>query len=219
MSYLSEKIFLFTERFDMFTGIVETKGIVRSHGPIVGHRPVKLELHVPKFSRDLRIGGSLAVNGVCLTVIRRKGTNIFFDVVRETLKRSTLGSLKAGDAVNLERPMKLGRRLEGHIVLGHVDAVGRIQKTAKKGNGKDFFVLFPAKLKPFILEKGSIAVDGVSLTLGKIKGNGFWVHIIPHTLKSTNFGNHANGTRVNLEADFLLKSAVKKSKKRGFKLV
>jgi riboflavin synthase len=193
----------------MFTGIVETTGKVESCRFSSGRRSLLLQLRVPRLLRRLKIGGSLAVNGVCLTVIKKKGACVSFNVIRESVRRSMLGQLKKGDRVNLERPMKASDRLEGHIVLGHVDTVGVIRRVVKKGAEKDFQISFPAALKSHVLEKGSIAVDGVSLTLGKIQRQRFWIHCIPHTLRATNFGHYKEGTRVNLEADVLIKMAMK----------
>ena len=193
----------------MFTGIVEATGYVKFCRFLPGRRSLALGIRAPKVSKSLKIGGSLSVNGVCLTVIKKLGTCFFFDVVRETLRRSTLARFKIGEKVNLERPMKLSGRLEGHVVLGHVDSVGSVMSVTKKGKEKDFLISFPAALKSYILEKGSIAVDGVSLTLGKIMDNCFWVHGIPHTLKSTNFDSFKKDVKVNLEADVLTKLAIK----------
>ena len=197
----------------MFTGIIEAVGLVGSCRPAARGKSFILEIRAPKFSRSLKVGGSLSVNGVCLTVIKKKRQHVFFNVIKETLERSTLPSLKAGDAVNLERPLKLNARIGGHFVLGHVDAVGRIRRIVARGNEKSFLVSFPKPLKPYILEKGSIAVDGVSLTVGKAGEGSFWVHGIPHTLKSTNFKNFREKTRVNLEADLLAKLAVQRKPK------
>jgi riboflavin synthase len=200
----------------VFTGIVETTGQVKSCRFSPGRRSLVLGIRAIKVSKNLKIGGSLSVNGVCLTIIRKSGNCLFFNVVRETLRRSTLSRFEIGEKVNLERPMKLNGRLEGHIVLGHVDSVGSVIRITKKGREKDFLISFPATLKPYILEKGSIAVDGVSLTLGKIMDNRFWVHCIPHTLKSTNFDSFKKGVKVNLEADVLTKLAAKQFEARRY---
>ena len=200
----------------MFTGIVEATGHVKSCRFLPGRRSSVLGIHASKISKSLKIGGSLSVNGVCLTVIKKSGTCFFFNVVRETLRRSTLARFEIGEKVNLERPMKLSGRLEGHVVLGHVDSVGSVMSVTRRGKEKDFLISFPAALKPCILEKGSIAVDGVSLTLGKIMDNRFWMHCIPHTLKSTNFDSFKKGVKVNLEADVLTKLAAKQFEARRY---
>ncbi len=189
----------------MFTGIVEAQGIVRSSG--AKNRSLEIEIEPPKISRALKIGGSLMVDGVCLTVVRKKGKRFFFNLVGETIKRSTLGSLKFGDRVHLERALKVGGRIEGHLVLGHVDGVGTVQKILKKKDEKSFLISFPKKIKPYFIEKGSVAVDGVSLTIGRVTPGGFWVHLIPHTLTKTHLGNLRFNSKVNLEADIMAKLA------------
>lgn len=190
----------------MFTGIIEARGKVRGWKKAKGADT--LELAAPPFlARSLKIGGSLAVNGVCLTVTRKKKSTLEFNVIEETLRRTTLGRLKAGDVVNLERPLRWQGRVEGHFVLGHVDGVGRIEKIIVDKGGKSFLIAFPKNLRRFFLEKGSVAVDGVSLTLGKAGSKNFWVHCIPHTLKITHFGSYEKGAFVNLETDILMKFA------------
>jgi riboflavin synthase len=188
----------------MFTGIVETTGCIRGIRNSKGK--TQLEIRAPFAIRsDLKIGASVAVSGVCLTAVRKTRGSIFFDLAEETKRRSTLGRLRAGDRVNLERPLKWSGRLEGHFVLGHVDGVGKIKKIVSSPKEKSFLVAYPARLGPFILEKGSIAVDGVSLTIGRVTPRAFRVHLVPHTLKATQFGNFKPGTTVNLETDVLLK--------------
>ncbi len=189
----------------MFTGIIETRGIVRS-AFFSSVRASMLEIEPQKTLLGLKIGSSVAVNGACLTVFKKRGKRLFFQLVRETLHRTTLGGLKAGEKVNLERSMRVGARFEGHKVLGHVDGVGRVRKILEsRKNEKSIFIAFPGKFRPFLVEKGSIAVDGVSLTLGKVSKGGFWVHCIPHTLKITSLGGCKPGSRVNLETDVLAK--------------
>jgi len=164
-----------------------------------------LEIEAPAVSKGLKIGGSLAVNGACLTVTGKKGSRLFFSVVEETKRRTALGRLKPGDPVNLERPLKFGQRMEGHFVLGHVDGVGEVRRVLSKGGERSFLISFPRPLTPYMVEKGSVAVDGVSLTLGKVRGGSFWIHCIPHTLRSTLFGAYRGKSKVNLEADILAK--------------
>lgn len=183
----------------MFTGIVEATGRVAAISK------KELCLAVPAKLSTIKIGGSLAVNGACLSVVRKTAGKLYFNVVEETLRRTTLGGLKAGDSVNLERPLKYGDRLEGHFVLGHVDAVGRILEAESEKTQKSFLVGCPSALRRFIVEKGSVAVDGVSLTIGKVSPRGFWIHLIPHTLQETIAAAYRPGTRVNLEADLLTK--------------
>ncbi len=191
----------------MFTGIVEASGVVKGWKKEPGRAPL-LEIRTAVFSRGAKIGGSISVNGACLTVTKKKGASLFFNVIGETKSRTTLGKLRAGDRVCLERPLKWAGRIEGHFVQGHVDGVGRVRRVLKKGHEKSFLISFPIGLKRSLVEKGSVAVDGVSLTIGKTVKGAFWVHCIPHTLKATNFDAYRAGTKVNLEGDILIKSRV-----------
>ena len=191
----------------MFTGIIEAKGSVLNFSKRKNKQTVSvLEIAVPAFIlKGLKIGSSVAVNGVCLTVVKKGMRKISFDVVNETKNRTNLGELNLKDNVNLERPMKLNARGHGHFVLGHVDGVGRVQKIVLKGRQKSFLISFPKDLRKWISEKGSVALDGISLTVGKVSSNTFWAHLIPHTLKHTTTGQYCLGTRVNLEVDILAK--------------
>lgn len=190
----------------MFTGIIKENGFIREIRVSRGRKTSLVGVTIPKkLARELKKGDSVAVNGVCLTLLRKSRTAAYFNVVTETLKRTTLGGLKRGERVHLELPLKKGSRLHGHFVQGHVDGVGRLRRIRSLGREKSFLVSFPANLAPFILEKGSVAMDGVSLTVGKVRGGSFWVHVIPHTLKHTRFGMLRPGARVNLEADVLAK--------------
>lgn len=185
----------------MFTGIVEGKGLVqRASGGI-------FEIDAGALARGMKVGASLAVNGACLTLVAKKGSRLSFNVVPETLLRTGLGRLKTGDAVNLERSLKAGARVEGHFVLGHVDGAGRVLKTRAAGGGRDVLISFPKPLRKFLFEKGSVALDGVSLTLGRVTLDGFWIHLVPHTLKTTILGTWRPGISVNIEADVLAKVA------------
>lgn len=195
----------------MFSGIIETTGKVRAFKRLPGQSHT-LEIEAPKISKGLKIGGSVSVNGACLTLIKKKGSRLFFNVVRETRKRTMLSALKSGDRVNLERPLRLRDRVEGHFVLGHIDGVGQIRRVLEKGREKSFLISFPKALKPYLVEKGSVTVDGVSLTLGKISQGACWVHCIPHTLRTTLCGFYRVKTKVNLEADVLAKLALTRSK-------
>lgn len=194
----------------MFTGIVEGVGILQNSivKPKKGATSL-MRLKPPHFLKQLKIGSSLAVNGVCLTVIGKANDVILFRMVLETIRRSMLGHLQAGDRVNLERPLKASSRIEGHFVLGHVDGVGTLLKIEHRKKNSSFLIHYPKNLDDYILEKGSIAIDGVSLTVGEVGRGAFWVHVIPHTLKVTNFSGYRPGTRVNLEADILMKLAAK----------
>lgn len=183
----------------MFTGIIEGKGEVLSF--TTSKKAAGLKIWVPKVFCNAKIGASLAVNGVCLTVIKKSKNELSFDVIGETLKKSTFKKLKVGQKVNLERPIKASGRLDGHLVLGHVDGVGKIVSIKEQS----YEISFPKRFKKFIAPKGSIAIDGTSLTIGKRSSSTFWVHLIPHTLKQTIFSEYQVGTLVNLETDILLK--------------
>ena len=174
----------------MFTGIVQAVGKIealRPHRIATGRLPLG----------DVRIGDSICVQGCCLTVIRKAKGKLWFDVSRATL-RVTAGLDRPG-SVNLEKSLRLGDRLGGHLVTGHVDGVGRLLR--KKGS--EYFFEAPGKLCRYIARKGSICVDGVSLTVNRVAGRGFEVNLIPHTLKVTTLGRLAAGDRVNLEIDLL----------------
>lgn len=197
----------------MFTGIVEAVGRVHGIKKNSGKGPAVLQIEAPGLSKRLKVGGSVAVNGACLTLVKKRRAGLFFELVRETEKRTNLGLLVAGGQVNLERPLKASARIEGHFVQGHVDGLGQILEIKKKGQEKSMRIGFPKALKPFIVEKGSVVVNGVSLTLGKVLENSFWIHCIPHTLKVTNFQDLTLKTKVNLEADLLMKLAVRELRK------
>ena len=188
----------------MFTGIVD--GLARVKKIQKKGGGLKLELEVPASYRRLKLGSSVSVDGVCLTVVSAKGGVLAFDVVPETLKRSRMGRLQAGEKLNLERPLRWMGRVDGHLVQGHVDGVARIEKSLALGKGRDFLVRPPRKLLRLILEKGSVSLNGVSLTAGRKKEGSFWVHVIPHTLKKTNLGDWKPGNTVNLETDAWLKA-------------
>ena len=191
----------------MFTGIVEGTGqAAQLRRSALG--AAKLEVRVPRAMASLKKGSSLAVNGVCLTVTGRGRNGFAFDLAPETLKRSALGRLKTGERVNLERALKAGARLEGHLVQGHVDGVGSILEIKVRGKNRSFRVAYPKALARYWVEKGSAALDGVSLTLGKVDGRAFWVHCIPHTLRTTTLGEWKRGQKVNLEADILAKLVI-----------
>jgi len=186
----------------MFTGIVEALGrVVRRARAGEGWR---LELRVPaELAGDLGGGHSVAVNGVCLTVVERDEGRLAFDLAEETLRVTTLGELAIGDSVNLERPLSLGARLGGHLVLGHVDGIGRVTAVEREGAGRRLGIEAPACLRSLLIPKGSVAVDGVSLTVASLEPAGFSVAVIPHTLAVTTLGERGLGSRVNLEMDVL----------------
>ncbi len=191
----------------MFTGIVEETGCVESLTPT--KRSVRLSISSRKIAEGLRKGDSVAINGTCLTVAERRRGVLVFDVLRETLKRTNLRLLRTGDAVNLERSLRYGARMSGHFVTGHVDGTGRIKRIEKRG--RDFYleITAPKSVMDSVLLKGSIAVDGISLTVAEVSTKSFAVWIIPHTRRVTNLSGRKAGDLANLEADLLGKYALK----------
>jgi riboflavin synthase len=181
----------------MFTGIVEELGAVRAFD---GGR---LVVGCPLVATDSPIGASVAVNGTCLTVVGRTDGTLAFDLSGETLHRTTLGSVLAGSSVNLERPVSLAARLGGHLVQGHVDGVGEVIAIARDSDGATLTVRIPGELEPLVVQKGSIAIDGVSLTVAALDGPEVQVALIPHTLAATTLGATAAGDPVNIEVDMI----------------
>ena len=188
----------------MFTGIVEGLGeVLAVSGTPDGAR---LRVRAGALLDDAGVGDSIAVSGVCLTIVAMDGGAFSADLAAETLRRTTLGGLRPGDPVNLERPLRLDERLGGHIVQGHVDGVGTIAATRPEGEGLWMEIAAPASLLPYLVEKGSVAVDGVSLTVAGLPGGDrFAVALIPHTLAVTTLGRRRPGDPVNLEVDILAK--------------
>jgi len=192
----------------MFTGIVESLGTVESITDVAGGR--RLALDVGDLATGLKVGDSLAVNGVCLTAVEVGSDNggpgvVAADVVAETLRRSNLGSVAQGDRVNLERPMRADGRFDGHIVQGHVDATGEVTGIVPEGEGRLIRIAASPEGLRYVVEKGSITVDGVSLTVTSVDENGFEIALIPHTMSVTTLGLRQPGDRVNLEFDVLAK--------------
>jgi riboflavin synthase len=187
----------------MFTGIVEELGRVRSLEDRAG--AARLVVQCATVNRDSSVGDSVAVNGVCLTAVEVTGEALSFDLARETLDRSTLGGLRAGDPVNLERPLTLATRLGGHLVQGHVDGVAAVRSVDRNGAEASIRIALPSSLRPYVVERGAIAVDGVSLTVTVVDDEGFEVALIPHTLAVTTLGERGPGDGVNLEADVVAK--------------
>jgi riboflavin synthase alpha subunit len=187
----------------MFTGIIEKKGKVVSLA--VRRGGMRLTLQAPSGWDRLPLGTSVAVDGACLTVSARARGTLSFDLLRETLRRTRFGSLKEGDIVNLERAMKAGKRFEGHFVQGHVDGTGRVKEVRVSKAEATLTVSFPKALAAYLIPKGSVALNGVSLTLGKVARGSFQAHLIPFTLRHTGLGVLKKGDRVHLEADALLK--------------
>lgn len=185
----------------MFTGIIEVVGEVEAV-PAAGGL-MRLRVWAGRASDGVRIGDSIAVNGVCLTVTGIDGERLDFDAIRETLDCSALGDLSAGSRVNLERAMQAGGRLDGHIVQGHVDGIGKVKRLERKGDDVQLFISCEPELAALLVDKGSVTVDGVSLTVVTAEPDGFDVVLIPHTLAETNLSECTPGRRVNLEADIL----------------
>ena len=178
-------------------------GIVRELGTVVAFDGSRLVLAAPETASDAVVGDSVAVAGACLTVVEAVDGRLAFDVVPETLSRTALGGLEEGRTVNLESSLRVGDRLGGHVVQGHVDAVGRVRSVVPDGDGRRVWVDAPASVLGSTIEKGSIAVDGVSLTVAAFDEEGFEVALIPHTLAVTTLGRLEPGDEVNLEADVL----------------
>ncbi len=185
----------------MFTGLVEETGHI--HRLIRRRGGMALEIRGRSVMPGLAIDHSIAVNGVCLTVVKRARGTFLVQVVEETLRKTTLGSLREGDRVNLERPLLPSTRLGGHFVLGHVDGMGKIRSLEVRGSSWHFWIDAPARFAHHLIPVGSIAVDGISLTMAEVRRNGFAVSIIPHTMAVTIVDQWKPGVKVNLEFDVL----------------
>jgi len=183
----------------MFTGIVEELGSVLS----LGER--RLSVSCSLVASDSEVGSSVAVNGVCLTVVERAADRLSFELSEETLARTSLARLAVGDPVNLERPLSLAGRLGGHLVQGHVDGVGTIEAIDPEEGGATLTVRMPEELARYVVEKGSVCVDGISLTVTWTDGSRFSAALIPHTLEATTLGRVEPGNPVNLEVDVIAK--------------
>lgn len=183
----------------MFTGIIQEKGKVktidrnRSGGTLV--------ISAPRLARRIRMGASVSVNGACLTVTGRHQHTLTFDIHSETWSRTNFRDLAPGAPVNLEAALSMGDPLDGHLVQGHVDGTGEVLEHRKEGGGSVMEVGIPKRLAPFIAEKGSVSIDGVSLTVTRANHSSFQVALIPHTLQKTNLSGRRTGDRVNLEID------------------
>jgi len=185
----------------MFTGIIEGVGKVRAIKP--KGDAVEVEIQCDFDLERANVGDSISVNGCCMTITSRLGKSFWADISPETSSASTLGGLKPGDPVNLERARILGSRLDGHIVQGHADAVGEVVDIVERSTCREFTIEIPKELSRYIVEKGSVAVDGVSLTVNHVNDNRFTVMVIPHTKLKTTFDGLKRGDRVNLEVDII----------------
>jgi riboflavin synthase len=191
------------ENVSVFTGIVREVGVVETADG--GAEGVRIRLRAPETAAGASVGDSVALNGVCLTVTEVDGDSLAFDAVPETLRRTSLGRLRAGGRVNVEPALRAGEPLGGHIVQGHADGLGRVRALAPEGQGLRVEVEAPPEILRYGVEKGSITVEGVSLTIAALGEDAFQVALIPHTLEATTLGTLGPGDAVNLEVDVLAK--------------
>ena len=183
----------------MFTGIVAAScEVVKIEE---GEEVRSIVVDLSGYDDDLEIGASVAIDGVCMTVVSSIDGHVRFEAIPETLERTTMGLLKQGSRVNIERSLRMGDELGGHILSGHIMSTARILQRTQKGEGIDLLIEHKADTKPYILEKGYVAVDGMSLTVGEVQSEGFNLHIIPETLRITTIGAKTEGDLVNIEVD------------------
>jgi len=187
----------------MFTGLVEELGLIKKISR--KGKVTLIEITAKITVKDTKVGDSVSVNGCCLTAVEVKKDYFSFEVIPETLKVSNLGALKVNDKVNLERSLKVGERVSGHFVLGHVDCVGVIRRKYEKESNLCFEIAIPQSFIKYCIPKGSIAIDGISLTIVSLRSNLVSVYIIPHTLRNTTLSFKGPSSQVNLEFDILLK--------------
>ncbi len=182
----------------MFTGIVQ--GVASVVMASQGESITKVSIQLPE-TKKLQIGASVSIDGVCLTVTSINDSIVDFDIIEETLHRTTLGELEAGSQVNFERALRFGDELGGHLLSGHVMSAGLIHSIKENGEGKDISIIAPPELQKYIIEKGFVAIDGISLTIGAVQSNVFKLHLIPETLRMTTLGAKSEGDAVNIEID------------------
>lgn len=192
----------------MFSGIIEELGQVKRI--FRSGKNGRLEIRADKVLEGTEIGDSISVNGACLTVTQKERGALSFEVIPETLKVTNLGSLRISDKVNLERSLKLGDRISGHFVTGHIDCTGIIRKKQYINDNLGFQIAVAPEFIKYCIPKGSITVDGISLTLADIRSNTFTVYIIPHTLRNTTLGFKGHSDKVNVEFDILAKGTISK---------
>ena len=187
----------------MFTGIIEELGQVKSalrQGSLL-----ILSIQTDKAAQDTKVGDSIAVNGVCLTVVKKAGSVLSFELLEETAKLTNLGKARVGEKVNVERSLKMGDRLSGHFVTGHIDCIGTIRNKTHVSGNLCFEIILPMEFLKFVVSKGSVAVDGISLTVANKRSNRLSVYIIPHTLDNTTLFFKGPSSIVNIECDILAK--------------
>mgnify|MGYP006086753235 CR=1 FL=1 len=182
----------------MFTGIVQ--GIASIIATSQGESATKVSIKLPE-TENLRIGASVSIDGVCLTVTSIDDSIVDFDIIAETLQRTTLSDLETGSQVNFERALRYGDELGGHLLSGHVMSAGLIHSITENGEGKDISIITPPSLQKYIIEKGFVAIDGISLTVGAVQSNIFALHLIPETLRMTTLATKQEGDAVNIEID------------------
>lgn len=187
----------------MFTGLVETQGIITRADRVAGG--AQLEVYAPEFGRDMALGDSIAVDGVCLTVAKFIRGAFVADVSEETLRKTTITGYQSGTKVNLERALRLSDRMGGHMVTGHIDGIGRLLLRHAAGNSTIYQFQIPAPLLEYVVPKGSIAIDGISLTVAQIKGESIAAAVVPHTEEVTTLKEKAIGAPMNVEVDMMAK--------------
>jgi riboflavin synthase len=194
----------------MFTGIIVGEGKVTKLNPKPKSRSaIQMTIDLGKYARGLKVGQSVAINGVCLSATKILRNKCIFEMIDETTKKTDLGNVRQGSTVNIERSLKVGDRLEGHFVLGHIDGVATITKIEKKPKEVKIWFKIPKKLTKYVVKKGSVALDGISLTIVDVKKDIASVCLIPHTIKVTNFKSKKIGDKLNIETDVLGKYILK----------
>jgi riboflavin synthase len=194
----------------MFTGIIVGEGKVTKLNPKPKSRSaIQMTIDLGKYARGLKVGQSVAINGVCLSATKILRNKCIFEMIDETTKKTDLGNVRQGSTVNIERSLKVGDRLEGHFVLGHIDGVATITKIEKKPKEVKIWFKIPKKITKYVVKKGSVALDGISLTIVDVKKDIASVCLIPHTIKVTNFKSKKIGDKLNIETDVLGKYILK----------